>query len=168
MVNWSGLGTLVAIVISLASLGVAWRALRQGTRLRAQPKLVHNWSDVSAPNNGIFFRTLTLSNHGDAAARDIRIEVEYVDLSDSHTWWQRENEIEPGANCSVIVPIVDAVSQSLTGYGDVVLDRKGAPETYAFVTPTVTVRWRQAPYDRDCSERIRAPKTPDLLNPAAQ
>jgi hypothetical protein len=128
---------------------------------------VPEWNEVGAPNNGIFFRTLSLSNHGDAPARDIRIEVQYVDGVPGKPW-QHETVIEPGAVCTVVVPIVDAVSRSKTGYGEILLERKADPSTYKFVRPTVTVYWRQAPLDRNFHERILAPRSPDPFSADAQ
>lgn len=60
-------------------------------------------------------------------------------------------------------PCVDRVTK---GYGamGVVYDREGAKEDYKFVTPTLTIRWRQAPFDQEPKRLTsKAPATPDVF-----
>lgn len=155
----SGWLSIAAIVLSGGSLIVAILALRQSARLRAQPKLVPRWAESIEPHNGLFVRFMTLYNYGDATASDIQVFVRYA----AQAPWVSYDTIDPGGSERIAVPLVDGMTWR-PGVQAATYQREGRDEPYKLVTPTVTVKWRQAPYGgRHKQLRRKAPKTPQLL-----
>jgi len=155
-------GTVAAFAISLVALLLSWFAYRQRVRFHAQPKLVFEWSKGLQPtNNGLFVREGSIVNHGDASARDLRVKAEF--MVEGEFPWHRQDVLEPGGRIRLSLPVVDGVSQGFQG-GVLVYERHADPTTYRFVTPRVTVRWRQAPFrGKQHQMTERAPHTPNLL-----
>jgi hypothetical protein len=157
--DWIALG---AVVVALAALVVSIAAFRQRARYHPQPKLVLVWEDKLRPiGNGLFGRAATIHNHGDAGARDLQLDVS-TGIPNTGGAWHRETVLEPGSEAHIIAPVINDVT---TGYGSMgrVYNRQADPATYAFVTPTVTARWRQAPFGgKPREKRWRAPRTPNL------
>lgn len=164
-VGWtiSDYGTVAAITLSILALLLSWLAYRQRARYHSQPKLLVEWGEGVYPvNDGLMARDAVIVNHGDASARDLRVEVEYTSETDRP--WLAADVLEPGQRIGLTVPVVDGVSQGEGAYGTIFL-RHGDPATYKFVTPRVTMRWRQAPFGGKTQKLVeRAPHTPDMLN----
>jgi hypothetical protein len=164
-VGWtiSDSGTVAAVALSVLALLVSWLAYRQRARFHAQPKLVVEWGERLQPvDDGLFLRESVIVNHGDASARDLRVGVEFT--ADKDRPWLIVDVLEPGHRTRLSVPVVDGVSQGEGAYGTI-YQRIGDPATYRFVTPRVTLRWRQAPFGgkiRKFTER--APHTPNMLD----
>ena len=159
--EWQTIASVTALALSLAALLVSWAAYRQRVRYHPQPKLVLEWGERIEPRNGLFTRDLVIVNHGDAAARDVRVDFEFADSKSKP--WDVEDVLEPGKRMRINAPLVDRMHWGVGSLGRV-LSRSGDPSDYRLVTPRVTVTWRQAPFDGRTHRSVaRAPQTPNLL-----
>jgi hypothetical protein len=157
--DWIALG---AAVVALGALWVSVAAFRQKARYHPQPKLIVSWSHRLEPSSGLFLRSATVTNHGDAPARDLTIEVPTARTEGGQAWVSAQ-VLEPSQSWSTKVPVVDRVVKSPSVRG-VSYERTGDPGDYAFITPTVVLRWRQPPFSgRRKHLRSRAPHTPNML-----
>lgn len=155
--------SVASAVVSVAAFAVSIVAIRQRARYHPQPSLEIEWSDRLEPVSGLFFRSATVRNHGDAPARDLTVTIPTATRVGEGDWFT-ENILEPGHSRTFRVPVVDGVSVGQGGTGAVYL-REGAPDTYRLLTPSVVIRWRQVPFSAGPRKMTsRAPKTPDLLN----
>lgn len=151
---------VAAFLLSLAAFILSIRAFRQRARYHPQPKLLIEWGDVE-PFGGLWVRSATLVNHGDAPARDIRIEVEFAATSERP--WESADVLNEGERFQFGAPVIDGVRHGWGAYGES-YERDADPKTYRVVTPTVVVRWRQAPFDKEPKPlKLRAPETPNSI-----
>ncbi|MEF3404033.1 hypothetical protein [Agromyces sp. CCNWLW203] len=158
--EWQNIASGVAFVVSLAALLVSWLAYRQRVRYHPQPKLVLEWGKEMRPRDGLFTRDLAIVNHGDAAARDVRVDFEDTESDDKP--WDGKDVLEPGARMLIDAPLVDRMSWGEGGMG-ITWTRSGDPSDYKYVTPRATVKWRQAPFGGRQHRLVeRGPTTPDL------
>jgi hypothetical protein len=150
------LGSLAAIIISVV-------AYRQRIKYHPQPFLDVEWDTKLTPYSGIFVRYGQLFNHGDAPARDVRLSVTSGITKNGEPWMKQEI-IQPSKFMNVIAPVVDRVTMGQGGIG-LVFNREGDPADYKFVTPVLTVTWRQPPFEgKQHLKPFTAPHTPDLKN----
>ena len=154
-------GTVAALAISVLALLLSWLSFRRQVGVHPQPKLVVEWSERLHPDDtGLLLREAFIVNHGDERARDLRVDIEFTAQSP----WLRADVLEPAERLRLEVPVVDGVSWG-EGSEGVAFQRHGDPTTYRFVTPRITMRWRQAPFRGKLHTSVElAPHTPNMLD----
>jgi hypothetical protein len=157
---WNDLISLGALLVSIFAIVLSVRTGRQAARYHPQPKLIEEWDGLEVAGGGLFVRLGSLHNRGDAPARDLRISVEYASTEP----WQAHELLAPGEKLMLQIPVVDRMSIG-EGAAGTAYNRDGDRRDYKFVTPRVTMSWRQAPFDgKPRKKLILPPKTPDMLN----
>lgn len=152
--------TITTAAISVIALGLSIATFHQRIRYNPQPKLVLTWDGQIEQSNGVWYLRAWVRNYGDASARDLHVQVSTA--HDKKTDWLARTVLEPDTDkFDIIVPVINDVSieQHLTFK----LTFHGEPTAYQPVRPTVTIRWRQAPFKgRMRKMAVRAPRSAQL------
>lgn len=144
---------LAALGLSIAAFVLSLVAFRQRIRYAPQPKLIIEWGKVY-DFYGIPLQRAVLVNHGDAAARDLRIEIEHTATNGEP--WQTMDALEPTGRVNFSAPLIDGVRVGWNANGQAYIRDGDGPRRR--VEPVVTLRWRQAPFaNRPKVARERVP-----------
>lgn len=149
--EWS---SWLAIAISLAALVLSWLAFRQKARYHPQPKLVLEWDEVTTARKFPMQR-VHVADHGDAAARDLRLLVETTARYPRS--WEDRVALEPGEFWICDIPLVDGLDWGYGGLGQTFIATGPEPRP---VRPVARLTWRQPPFGgRVQSMRVRVPES---------
>lgn len=129
---------LIAIVVSGASALFAGISVHQTKKYRPKADLTVTWEkDVTwSTVPSIPLTYVTVTNHGDGTAREIRVSLDNARVEGSDLW-REFPVIDPGLKVQIEVPLWDNVTEDDIG------DWTSHSVPAVTVFPTLTLSWRK-------------------------